>query len=155
MSLPQSFLDQFIEPRLINPVCVALQGALGGDLDDIDLIQQAEALQQRTVGQVSGKVAIAFLQVGAHDIAAQGPAGVGLIVHQGAGADLLPWAQISQPLLGRRSDEVLFQAGEQDLIEAEEFVAEFAIIDTALNGGQSGSERLLEGNKGDGHKARV
>ena len=155
MSLAQSFLDQFIERRLISPVCVALQGALGGDLDDIDFIQQAEALQERTVGQVCGKVAIAFLQVGAHDIAAQGLAAVSLIVHKGGGAHLLPRAQISEPLLAGSSDELLFQAGEEDLIEAEEFVAEFAIIDTALNGGQRGSERLLEGNNGVNHDARV
>jgi hypothetical protein len=49
----------------------------------------------------------------------------------------------------------LFRTGEEDLIDAREFVAEFAIVDVALNGGQSGSQELLERNEGGGHSARL
>src|SRR5437870_4827661 len=149
MGLAQNLVNSLLERFLIDPVCVALQGALGGDIDDIDLIQQAEALQERTVGQVSGKVAITFLEVGAQDIAAQSLAGVSLISFLRGGWNLLRgrWG-LSYPLLGRGSDELLFGSGDEDLIEAQEFVAEFAIIDIALDGGQRGSERWLEGIMG-------
>src|SRR6266498_4579928 len=156
MGLAQNLVNSLLKRFLVDPVCVALQAALSRDLDDIDFIQQAEALQERTVGQVSGKVAITLLEVGAHDIRAQSPAAVSLISCQRGGWNLLlgRWG-LSYPLLGRSSDELLFCPGDEDLIDAQEFVAEFAIIDIALDGGQRGSERLLEGNKGGGHAARL
>jgi hypothetical protein len=49
----------------------------------------------------------------------------------------------------------LFRTAEEDLIEAREFVAEFAIVDIALNAGQRGSEGLLEGDNDGSHTARV
>ena len=156
MGLAQNLVNSLLERFLIDPVCVALQGALGGDIDDIDLIQQAEALQERTVGQVSGKVAITFLEVGAQDIAAQSLAGVSLIsLLHGGWNFLMGRLGLSYPLLGRSRDELLFGPGDKDLIDAQEFVAEFAIIDIALDGGQRRSQRLLEGNNGGGHEARL
>ncbi len=80
MSLAQSLPNEFIERFLIRPLGVALQGALGGDFDFVDFIDQAETLEERTIGQAGGKAAKIFLKIGAQNIAAQGPAGVSLKV---------------------------------------------------------------------------
>ena len=58
-------------------------------------------------------------------------------------------------MLGCGQDEGLFGTGAEDLVDAGELVAEFEIVDVALDGGQSGLERGLEGDDGGGHEARV
>src|SRR6059036_3333895 len=118
MGLAQNLVNSLLKRFLVDPVCVALQAALGRDLDDIDFIQQAEALQERTVGQVSGKVPIALLEVGAQDIAAQSPAGVSLISFLHGGCNFrMGRLGLSNPLLGRSSDELLFGPGDEDVID--------------------------------------
>jgi hypothetical protein len=60
-----------LDDAVLHPGGVALHAALGGNFDDIDFVEQAEALQEGTVGQVSGKIAMALLKIDARDIAAQ------------------------------------------------------------------------------------
>src|SRR5207245_4289885 len=91
------------------------------------------------------------------EVAAQSAARLSLIPCQlGDGKFFCRTLGLSQPVLRRGQDEGVFGTGEQDLIDAGEFVAEFEIIDVALDGGQSGSERGLEGDeKGDRKSTRL
>src|SRR6185369_2389702 len=103
---------------------------------------------------MSGEVAVAFLEIGACDVATQSAARLGLVLSQLGGGNLLGRVLgLSQPVLGGPQNESLFGTGAQDLIDAGEFVAQPAIVDVALDGGQSRSERGLEGEENGGHAA--
>jgi len=60
----------------VQHVFVALQRALCGHLDRVDLVDATEALKHSALGQPSGKPAKSFIQVSAHDGAAQGAQGM-------------------------------------------------------------------------------
>ena len=88
------------------------------------------------------------------NIAAQGAPGVELVVLLGLGADaLLP----GQPALEVRLEHLGFQlALHQQVVDAQELVAEVAVIDIALDGGQAlGQWQWERNNRGGRHGTRL
>ena len=136
------------------PEVIALERAFAGHLDAVHFAQAAEVLQKRAVGQTGGKAAIVLPEQVAGEVAAQGAAAVELVVLLGAGADLFA---LGKPALEIALQEAGFQAAvNQELINEQELVAELAVIDIALDGGQDLRQRGLEwNNDGVRHGARL
>src|SRR3990170_956892 len=133
-------------PNLVlrPPLVIPFERAFARDLDAVDLTDPAEVLEQRTVGHSCGEFAVIMLEQKPGDVAAQGASAVGLAGVLSFGTDILepayPTLQIAFNQLS------LHAAGAEHLIHVQELVAEIAIIDIALDGGQNLWKLGLERN---------
>ncbi|MDO8540749.1 MAG: hypothetical protein Q7S40_09970 [Opitutaceae bacterium] len=147
--LPEQFVDEPIERGLVGPVGIALQGALVGDNDAVELGCPAEVLEEGAVGEADSEAAKVLLQERAQEIATQSAAGVELEVQLDTGADRRVTLRPGFEAVG---DETSFAAGEpQQFVDAQELVAHLAVIDIALDRGQGWAQGFGERNKGDRH----
>jgi len=158
LALLEQELDGLLDLGQIRPLGIALEEAFAGDADAVQFGQAAEPLEQGTVGQAGGETAKAFAQEGAGEVAAQGPAGVDLVVALGFGGGRAPGElRALEPLLDTLLEELLFQAAlDQQFVDALQLPAELLVIDIALDGGQGGLERQGKRNEYEtGHEARL
>ena len=126
------------------PQVITLEGAFAGNPDDINLADQTEVLQERTVGQAGGQAAEVFFEQQPGDLAAQGPLAVKLVVLLRLGADFFA---LAQPAAEVGLQELSFQAAEvEQVFDAQELIAQVAVIDIALDGGQDLRQGRLEGD---------
>ena len=105
--LAEGFVNQLIQQRRLQPMSIALEGALGGDDHFLQFPQATELLQERTVGQAGGEAAKVLLEIGAQNIAAQGSARLELEVQLGFGRGVLVKLARGQA----KADELLFGVG--------------------------------------------
>jgi len=135
----QELLNHWPDLGLGPPLVVTFERALAGHGDAGQFTEAAEVLEQRAIGQAGGKAAIVLGHEGASDVAAQRASAVALAVLLGLGADLLV---LAPPTLQIFFHQASFQAaGNQQGIDAQQLVAELAIIEVALNGGQDLRQR--------------
>jgi len=136
------------------PLFIALQGTLGGDGDTEHLADAAEVLEQGAVRQAGSEAAKVLLEQDSGNVAAQGPAAVELAGLLGLGAGIFA---LGQPALQILLHQLGFQAAEaQQLIDAQELLAQEAVIDIALDSGQDlRQERFKGNNSGAGHEASL
>jgi hypothetical protein len=131
-----------------------LEGAFTRDGNDLDLTEQTKALQERTVSQAGGKAPEVFFEQNPGDIATQGALAVELAVLLGLGTEGFALAQPPTKIVFQESR--LQAALEQQLIDEQKLIAQVAVIDIALDGGQGLRQQWLKGNNnGVRHSARV
>jgi len=144
-ALDEELADEGADFGFGPPPIITLERAFAGNGDDIDLADQAEVLQERTVGQTGGEGAVIFFQEQPGEIAAQGPLAVQLVVLLGFGADFFA----CQPAVEIGLQELSFQAAEaEEAFDAQELIAQVAVIDIALDGGEDLRQGRLEGDNG-------
>lgn len=150
VGLTEQLLNNPIEGLLVDPMGIALEGAFSRHDHAVDLAQAAEVLQQRAVGQASGKGPEPFLEQMAGDIAAEGPTRVKLMVQLGFDRDD-PAALL--PLLDRLGDETLFDSRKaQQLVDALELLPSLPVIEVANHDGQGQPDGSGKRNQTSWHK---
>ncbi len=136
------------------PFVIAFEGAFAGDSHAVHLADSAEVLEQGAVGQAGGKATEVLRQEAAGEVAAQCAPAVELVVLLGFGADFFA---APEPAFEIGLQQLGFQAAlDEQTVDAQELVAQIAVVDIALDGGQDLREGRLKGNnQGVRHGARL
>ena len=131
------------------PGGIALEGAFARHADPVDFTDATEKLEQRTIGQAGGELAIALVQELTGEVAAQSTTTVQLALLLSFGTDLL---LALSPMFQIGLKELIFQAAaSQHLIDLEQLVAESSVIDIAFDGGENLGQRQVKRDNSAGH----
>jgi len=150
----QQLLHHLAHLGLGPPLFIALEGALAGHGDAEHLADAAEVLEQGAIGQAGSEATKVLLEQDSGEVAAQSAATVELPVLLSLGAGVLA---LGKPALQILLHQLGFQAAvAQQLSDAQELLAQEAVIDIALDGGQDlRQERFKRDNRGIGHEASL